>query len=54
MSKLERVYGVIRERILEFNDVEAFARQHKLNTVEAFRRWHDEAGAGAAAARRTR
>ena len=37
-----------------FDDVEAFARQHKLNTVEAFRRWHEESGAVAAPARRTR
>jgi DNA-binding GntR family transcriptional regulator len=36
-----------------FDDIEAFARQHKLNTVEAFRRWHAEAGAAAAPARRT-
>lgn len=32
-----------------FGDVEAFARQHKLNTVEAFARWHAEAGEAAAA-----
>lgn len=37
-----------------FDDVEAFARQHKLNTVEAFRRWHEESGAVAAPVRRTR
>jgi DNA-binding GntR family transcriptional regulator len=37
-----------------FDDVEAFARQHKLNTVEAFRRWHAESGAAATPARSTR
>jgi DNA-binding GntR family transcriptional regulator len=37
-----------------FDDVEAFARQHKLNTVEAFRRWHEESGVVAAPVRRTR
>jgi DNA-binding GntR family transcriptional regulator len=35
-----------------FDGVEDFARQHKLNTVEAFRRWHAEAKA--AEPRRTR
>ena len=35
-----------------FEEVEAFARQHKLNTVEAFRRWYAEAGE--AAPRRSR
>jgi DNA-binding GntR family transcriptional regulator len=37
-----------------FDGVEAFARQHKLNTVEAFRRWHEESSAVAAPVRRTR
>jgi DNA-binding GntR family transcriptional regulator len=36
-----------------FDAIEAFARQHKLNTVEAFRRWSAEA-ADAAAPRRAR
>jgi DNA-binding GntR family transcriptional regulator len=30
-----------------FDAIETFARQHKLNTVEAFRRWHEAAEAAA-------
>jgi DNA-binding GntR family transcriptional regulator len=37
-----------------FDEVETFARQHKLNTVEAFRRWHEDPGSAAAPVRRTR
>lgn len=36
-----------------FDRIEAFARRHKLNTVEAFQQWHAEAkGPGAGAKRR--